>query len=146
MDDKTKPPKGGVTLPPPLPATVEGWVLTLKREPSINDQVQSVHKSLIPNPEYRALLRATTNPQALEGSIASDNNMAALMIREKAKVMPEMDLINGDANNERANLQTIIIALNVVLNRYGLGRKQRKNLVGGEQAPSDNGDDNGDTD
>jgi hypothetical protein len=132
-----------VAMPPPLPATVEGWVITLKQQPSINDQVQQVHKTLIPDAEYRRLLLATANPQAKEGSIASDNNMAALMIRDKAKTMPNMDLINGDANNERANLQTIIIALNVVLNRYGLGRKQRKNLVGGEQAPSDNGDDNG---
>ena len=140
MNDK---PKTSVAMPPPLPAAVEEWVLTLKRQPSINDQVQQVHKTLIPNAEYRRVLRATTNPQAYEGSIASDNNVAAMMIREQAKTMPEMDLINGDANNDRASLQSIIIALNVVLNRYGLGRKQRKNLVGGEQAPS-NGDENGD--
>jgi hypothetical protein len=141
MDDKTKPPKGGITMPPPLPATVEGWVSVLKQQPSINDQVQTVHRTLIPDPAYRRLLLATVNPQALEGSIASDNNVAAMMIREKARTMVGVDLV------VEANLQSIIIALNVVLNRYGLGRKQRKNLVGGEQAPAngDGDDSNNDT-
>ena len=87
---------------------------------------------LIENDEYRSYLRAVHDSQAVEGSLAADNLMAAQMIRAKAKT------IDGNEVGKE-NLATINKALNVVLRRYHVSRKERRNLVGGEQVPGENG-------
>lgn len=114
---------------PPLPADLGDWTRYIKSERSLNDQVEDLHRLLIPtSPKYRALLRATWDSHAVEGSLAHDNAFAALEIREKAKEM---------GYDEVAAEKTAVISLSlgVVLRRYHASRKQRRNTVGGEEVP-----------
>ena len=90
-----------------------------------------IHRLLVENDKYRALLRATYDAQAVEGSLAADNILAAMMIREKAK-----EICSTEVANEK--LAIINMALGVVLRRYKQSRKQRRNIVGGEQVPTEN--------
>jgi len=70
---------------------------------------------------------------AAEGSLAADNIGAAIMIRDNAR---ELGLPLGDEK-----WATISKALGVVLRRYGLSRKERKNTVNGEVVRGDRDDD-----
>jgi len=90
-----------------------------------NDLVDDIHCVLvIENDDYRRYLQAVWNKQAVEGSLATDDIMAATMIRNKAKEM------GSELANEE--LAAIVKALRVVLRRYGSSRKERRNMVGGE--------------
>jgi hypothetical protein len=127
--------RGDVVLPPPLPANIEDWTRYIKSERTLNDLVEDVHRILVPESErYRELLRATRDPQAVEGSLSMDNALVALMIREKAVQMENTEVAT-------ANLATINLALGVVLRRYHLSRKQRRNTVGGQEVPSERNND-----
>jgi hypothetical protein len=72
--------------------------------------------------------------QAVEGSLAADNVMAATMIREYAKKVDEDHALANE------KLATISKALGVVLRRYEISRKERRNMIHGETVPGDNGD------
>lgn len=115
--------------PPALPAKIEDWERKIKGERSLNDLVEDIHRKLVENPQYRKLLHAVWDSQAVEGSLSADNTMAALMIREQAK----------DDESEVADekLATISQALGVVLRRYSASRKERRRTVAGEVVPSD---------
>jgi hypothetical protein len=115
---------------PPLPESIEGWTRYLKAERTLNDQVEDVHRLLVEEEKYRALLRATYDAHAVEGSLAADNVLASMMIREKAK-----DIGSIDVANEK--LAIINLALGVVLRRYHATRKQRRNTVAGEEVPTE---------
>jgi hypothetical protein len=138
-DDDVKPkkpdaPKSEVKLreAPPLPANIADWTRFLKAERTLNDMVEDIHRVLVNEEEqYRAYLRAVYDAHAVEGSLAADNVLAAMMIRERAKA-------NGvhDVANEK--LAIINLALGVVLRRYHASRKQRRNMVQGEEVPPDN--------
>jgi hypothetical protein len=86
---------------------------------SFNDQVEKIHLSLIDSDEYRALLAATSKAEAVHGSLDCDDAMRAQMIRDQAIKL-------GYVEVAQAKLGTIHKALNVVLRRYGMSRKQRK--------------------
>jgi hypothetical protein len=51
----------------------------------LNDRVEDIHRVLVEDERYRALLGAVSNKQAVEGSLVADNTLAAMMIRAKAK-------------------------------------------------------------
>lgn len=118
---------------PPLPAKIEDWARHLKAERTLNDLVEDVHRILVEEDRYRAFLRAVYDEHAVEGSLAADNIMAATMIREKADKLGQSELTTE-------KLATIAKALGVVLRRYHASRKERRQTVGGEIVPGDNGD------
>ena len=98
----------------------------------MNDLVEDIHRLLVPeNPKYRSLLRATHDGHAVEGSLSMDDALAAIMIRDKAKAL------NTELANEK--LGPIKHALQIVLRRYRLSRKQRRNMVHGELVQIENG-------
>jgi hypothetical protein len=114
--------------PPPLPEKIEDWVRVLKEERSLNDLVEDIHRILVnEDSNYRGYLRAVRDAQAKEGSLSADNIMAAQLIRQKAVVM------GTEVANEK--LATIVMSLGVVLRRYNVSRKQRRNLLGGTVVP-----------
>jgi len=106
----------------------------MKAERTLNDLVEDLHRELVQDDKYREYLRAVYDAHAVEGSLAADNVLAAMMIREKAK-----DRNISEVANEK--LAIINLALGVVLRRYHASRKQRRNTVAGEQVPNDNGND-----
>jgi len=127
------------TLPlreaPPLPERIEEWERHSKAERTLNDLVEDIHRMLVnEDAKYRSYLRAVYDAHAVEGSLAADNVLAAMIIRQKAK-----DIGSTEVENEK--LAVINLALGVVLRRYHSSRKQRRNMVGGEEVPTEsNGD------
>jgi len=118
---------------PPLPERIEDWERSIKAERTLNDMVEEIHRVLInENAKYREYLRAVYDAHAVEGSLAADNVLAAMIIREKAKSLNSTEVATE-------KLAIINLALNVVLRRYKASRKQRRNMVAGEEVPSDNG-------
>jgi len=125
MQTLTKP------LPAPLPATGEDWdaLRDHKISLTLNDKVEVIHNRLRENDKYARYLYAVYDEQAEEGSLSADNVMAALMIRQAAKKE------NGEEEVASQKLATINKALGVVLRRYHLSRKERRNTIGGEIIP-----------
>jgi hypothetical protein len=124
-----------IPKPPPLPATVDD--LMAQRvgnfDISINDLVNDIHIVLWDgDATYKGYLFALHDSQAVEGSLAADNHCAAVAIRDYARD-------NNISGLKDENLATINKALNVVLRRFQLSRKQRRNMVHGEVVPDDNG-------
>ena len=74
------------------------------------------------------IVDAVYDSEAVEGSMEADDFMATQMIRDAAK---------KSGNDELAgkNLDTIKHAMRVVLRRYGQGRKERREMMGGEVVP-----------
>jgi hypothetical protein len=118
---------------PPLPENIDDWERHIKAERTLNDLVEDIHRILVnDDAKYRAYLRATYDAHAVEGSLAADNVLAAIIIREKAKEI-------GSTEVATEKLAIINLALGVVLRRYHASRKQRRNMIGGEQVPPENG-------
>ena len=118
---------------PALPSNIDDWVRHIKSERTLNDLVEDIHRVLVnESDEYRALLRATYDAHAVEGSLSADNVVACQMIRARAKEL--------GSEVETEKLAVINMALGVVLRRYRASRKQRRNMVGGEEVPSENGE------
>src|SRR5262245_19256092 len=118
---------------PPLPEPIEAWERHIKAERTLNDLVEDIHRILVnEDAKYRAYLRATYDAHAIEGSLACDNTLAAMIIREKAKELGYTDVAEE-------KLAIINLALGVVLRRYHASRRQRRNTVGGEMVPVENG-------
>jgi len=120
-------------LPPALPETVDGFLAhrKLKAKRTLNDQVEDAYLALVQNEKFQAFIFAVYDEQAVEGSLAADNIMAAEMIRDKAKAA------GSDLAKEK--LATISKALGVVQRRYGFSRKERRYMIRGEIIPGDNG-------
>jgi hypothetical protein len=90
---------------------------------TFNDLVDDLHRQLVnESAEYRALLRATSNAEAVEGSLLADDACAAQMIRDEAARLACADVAT-------AKLAVIGRALGVVLRRYHASRKQRRRPV-----------------
>src|SRR5262245_8125238 len=120
---------------PPLPERIENWERHLKAERTLNDLIEDLHRVLVNEDEqYRSYLRAVYDAHAVEGSLAADNIMAAMIIRKKAEKTGSTEVANE-------KLAIINLALGVVLRRYHASRKQRRNMVAGEEVPSDNNGD-----
>lgn len=119
---------------PPLPERIEEWNREHGAERTLNDLIEDIHRILVnEDPKYRAYLRATYDQHAVEGSLSADNVLAAMIIRDKAKEI-------GSSEVAQEKLAIINMALGVVLRRYKASRKQRRNMLGGEEVPGDNGD------
>jgi len=122
--------------PVPLPST-RGDLAVLRKLKAklkpLNDQVEEVVEQLIEDAKFNRYLQAVYDEQAVEGSLAADNIGAAIMIREKA-----LELGYSSLADEK--WATISKALGVVLRRYGLSRKERKNTVNGEVVRGDRDD------
>lgn len=86
---------------------------------TLNDQVDEIHRRLIDDEKYRALLKATRNADAVEGLVKCDDALAAKMIFEEAKR-------TGIVEVAQVKIADIVKALRVVLRRYGMSRKQRR--------------------
>lgn len=121
--------------PVPLPST-RGDLAVLRKLKAklkpLNDQVEEVFEQLVEDAKFNRYLQAVYDEQAVEGSLAADNIGAAIMIRERA-----LELGYSLADEKWA---TISKALGVVLRRYGLSRKERKNTVNGEVVRGDRDD------
>jgi len=116
---------------PPLPENIADWTRFIKAERTLNDLVEDIHRMLVnESDDYRALLRATYDAHAVEGSLSMDNALVAMMIRDKAKAIDSSE-VAGE------KLAIINMALGVVLRRYHASRKQRRNTVGGEEVNND---------
>ena len=119
---------------PPLPEKIEDWSRQIKSERTLNDLVEDIHRVLVnENAEYRAYLRAVYDQHAVEGSLSADNVFACMLIRKKAKEI-------GSTEVAEEKVGVINFALNVVLRRYKMSRRQRRNMLGGQIVPQ-NGED-----
>jgi len=91
-----------------------------------------MHVILMNDEEYLSLLDAVYDEQAVEGSLNADNVMSAKKIRDMAEKR------NSPLKDQK--LATISKALGVVLRRYGVSRKDRRDTVDGRPVASSNGD------
>jgi hypothetical protein len=129
-----------IPTPPPLPATTDEMIAQRvgNFDISINDLVNDIHVVLWDSEPregekpYRDYLYALHDSQAVEGSLSADNHEAARAIRSYAQE-------HKIAGVRDENIATINKALNVVLRRFQLSRKQRRNMIHGEVVPDDNG-------
>jgi hypothetical protein len=85
---------------------------------SLNDQVEDIHVALWDNEEYRDLLDAVDNTEAVEGSLIADTFAAASMIRDYARA-------NKVAAVMQAKLAAVVWSLKVVMRRYSMSRRER---------------------
>lgn len=118
----------------PLPATVEEMLSrrTMPDRRTLNDHVDDIHKALWGvDDEYRRLLDAVYDEDAVEGSLAADNYLAAKVIRDYAIKDGRNPYVAGK------KLATLVKALNVVLRRYHMTRKERAITVAGEAVNAD---------
>ena len=115
-----------------LPSNVEDFRArrVFGGERTLNDIVEEIALNLYRTEKFRRFNDAVYDEQAVEGSLAADNVMAATMIREEAK-----RLQRPEAAEQK--LATLSKALGVVLRRYKASRKQRRNMVGGKVVPED---------
>jgi hypothetical protein len=115
-----------------LPTTVEEfreWRQNATNR-TLNDIVEELHLTLYRDEKYRAFLDAVWDEQAVEGSLAADNIMAAQMLRELAKKQGRIEAAGQ-------KLSTLAKSLGVVLRRYDATRKLRRDMVGGQVYPDD---------
>jgi hypothetical protein len=119
---------------PAVPANIDDWTRYIKAERTINDLVEDIHRVLVPeSADYRALLRAVYDGHAVHGSLVVDDVLAAQMVHAKAIEL------GTELGTEK--LGPIKHALNIVLRRYKMSRKQRRNMVEGQIVPSDENND-----
>jgi len=125
--------------PPALPKTYEDMVegKRTKTGKTLNDFVDDIHHLLWvdaeQDPTYQTLIDAVYDEDAHEGSTIFDDYLLAKMIIAKAAA-------TGNTYVANKSPATIAKAHRFVLNRYGLGRKQRRNMIHGEVAVEPNGD------
>lgn len=109
---------------PPLPAT-RGDLLNqrkLKSKRTINDLVEDILVRLWDDESFMKLVEAIYDSQAIEGSMADDDVMAAIMIRDQARKDGYMEVAEQ-------NVHTVKLAMRVGLKRYGIGRHERYEQV-----------------
>jgi hypothetical protein len=89
---------------------------------------RSVLPTIVARRDPQSVLSGWIDSDAVEGSLAIDTIKAAEMIRVFATN-------SSNPFVKDKNLATITRALKVVLRRYGIGREQRADMVGGEHVP-----------
>lgn len=88
---------------------------------TINDEVESLFLPLYEsNSDFRELLEAVYDSEAVEGSLRADDYDAATVLRNQAP---------AGSRVAQANKETIRRALNVVLRRYNISRNERRGTV-----------------
>jgi hypothetical protein len=117
---------------PPLPPTNADLapLRHLKAKRSLNDLVEDQIVALWEDEDFQSYTYAVYDEQAVEGSLALDNGKAAEMIRALAKEKGVKELADQ-------KLSPIVKAMNIVLRRYALSRKERRNTVHGEVVPNE---------
>ena len=118
----------------PLPATRDELLArkTMKRGPSLNDDVDRIHVILWDNPDYQRFLNAVFDSDAVEGSCTADNFEAARMIRSYATENKDFYYVS------KKNLTTLVKSMSVVLRRYHMSRHERAMTVQGETVGNGN--------
>jgi hypothetical protein len=94
-------------------------VSAIRRKPTFIDLVEEVFRDIYERERFHQLVQARYNHEAVEGSTALDDFLAASMLRERAL---EMGIIEVG----KAQLNDIKKALNHVMRRYNMSRKQRR--------------------
>ena len=104
-----------------LPVTVASLIEQRKSKTkrTLNDLVDDIHLQLYEDADYRRYIDAVMNSQAAEGSLICDDIAASYMIRDKAREL-------GSKYVASQNTATLRTALQVVLRRYGISRKERR--------------------
>ena len=87
--------------------------------------VEEIHLMLYEDDDYQRFLYAVYDEQAIEGSLAADNIMAAGMIRDKAgKVDKFHPLLTGNDGSRRSwqpSLNPLALCFVVTINRVVIG-------------------------
>jgi hypothetical protein len=106
-----------------LPRTVQELIeqRKSKQKRTLNDMIETLHISLYENTEYQRYLDAVHSEQAVEGDLFCDDIEASRMIRAKARE-------DGNKYVASQKLATIRKALMVVMRRYGMSRKERREI------------------
>jgi hypothetical protein len=120
-----------------VPANLDDWQRKIKEKQNLNDLVETCIRAIMKT-DLAELLSAFLSPlydeETIEGSLAADNLEAANLVREYAKAnKPFADL----AGKKKA---TIGKAIRVVMRRYHLGARERRQTVGGEIVVGNSGD------
>lgn len=107
-------------LATPLPATVLDLIKqrTGRFEKTLNDMVEELYLKLWENAQFKRLLDAVTDGEAVEGSLGCDDHEAARMLRELAR--------KEHSPIQDKPIASYKLALKVVMRRYQMSRKQRK--------------------
>jgi hypothetical protein len=114
-------------ITPALPASVVDLLAQRKslRTRSLNDDVEEIHLKLWEQPEYQKLFLPIWKEETIEGSFIADDMVAAMQVRAFA-------VKNAVPIASRTKLHAIVNSLHVVCRRYGISRKERQSMVGGE--------------
>lgn len=115
-----------VVLPTSKGELVAGKVLKLD---NIHDHVEPLFINLWDEEEFRQYFNGVYDSDCAEGSIKADEHMAAMRVRESA-------IEAGDHFLAKKNIATIVKSLHVVMNRFGLNRSQRRQMVGDQRIPT----------
>lgn len=120
---------------PPVPETVVDLINQRRtmRTRTINDDVEEIHLRLWEELDYRRYFVPIWREETIEGSFIDDDACVAQMVRKYARE-------HNVPIAKNANLASIRHSLQVVSRRYGLSRKERQRIVGGERVES-NGED-----
>ena len=112
--------------PPALPATTDALLALrrLKTKRTLNDLVEDQFVALMgAEGEFQKFIYAVYDEQAVEGKTECDDHEAARLIRDRARQH------NVDELKDQ-KISVIKTALKHVLNRYGLGRDERRERSG----------------
>lgn len=124
----------------PFPRT-QSQMLALRRikaRRSINDLFEDAYLVLIETDDtYIRLLDAIYDSQAVEGSLSIDNMKAAERVRNYA-IEHNIPALKDE------KLATLVRVQGVVVRRYGMDRKHRRQTIGGEVVPSTDGNNGND--
>jgi len=95
------------------------------RSRSLNDDVEEIHLKLWVDPSYHKLFDPIWREDTVEGSFIADDMVAAMQVRTYARK-------NDLPIASQSKLHAIVHSLHVVCRRYGIDRRTRQGLVGGE--------------
>lgn len=123
-DDEEQTPLPAKLKKVPLPASAAELQRKSLRTRTLNDWVEDVFYPLYDSDEkFRTMLDAVSNADAVEGATIADDIVAAQMIKKAA---------SDGSPIKRKNLMAIRTALMVVMRRYGIARRERRQSLGGE--------------
>jgi hypothetical protein len=117
---------------PPVPNTVVDLMnqRVSLRARTLNDDVEDIFLKLWEEEEFKSYFVPIWREETVEGSFVDDEVCAAKMVRDFAKK-------NNAPLARNANLASLRHSLRVVARRYGLSRKERQGMVGGEVVEND---------
>jgi hypothetical protein len=116
--------------PSPLPVTQADLLSQkdMKGGLTLNDYTETCFFALWVEPDFRRLLEAVYDEDAVHGSLAIDDYKAAEMIQQHA-LGHDIPVVGVK------KLATIVKSMRVVARRYHQGRIERRQTVGGQIVP-----------